>query len=73
MSKLLMILVLFGTVGCSNKAIYDNMSLHQRNECLKDPPPAYFECIERTSKSYEVYERERSEVLKKESIDDKEK
>lgn len=70
---LLMILVMLGATGCSNKAVYDNMRINQRNECLKEPPSAYFECIERTKKSYEKYERERKELLEKASTNGKDK
>lgn len=62
MSKLLVVLVMFGVAGCSNKAIYDNLRLEQRNRCTKEPQPTYLECIERTNKSYEEYERERKEM-----------
>lgn len=62
MSKLLVVLVMFGVAGCSNKAIYDNLHLEQRNRCAKEPQPTYLECIERTNKSYEEYERERKEM-----------
>lgn len=68
MSKaLLIIMVMLSTTGCSNKAIYDNIRINQRNECLKEPPPTYSECIEGTNKSYEEYERERKELLEKAS------
>lgn len=63
MSKLLIVLVMFGVAGCSNKAIYDKFRLDERNKCVKEPPPTYFECIERTNKSYEEYERERKESI----------
>lgn len=62
MSKLLMVLVMLGVAGCSNKAIYDNLRLDQRHQCAKEPSTSYFECIERTNKSYEEYERKRKEV-----------
>jgi hypothetical protein len=62
MRKLLMVLVLFGMAGCSNKEIYDKFRLDERNKCVKEPPLTYFECIERTNKSYEEYERERKEI-----------
>ncbi|MBU3021298.1 hypothetical protein KO518_05645 [Aestuariibacter sp. A3R04] len=60
-------MVMFSTTGCSNKAIYDNIRLYQRNECLKEPPPGYYECIEGTKKTYEEYERERKALLEKAS------
>jgi len=62
MSKLLIVSVMFGVAGCSNQAIYDKLRLDERNKCVKEPPPTYFECIERTNKSYEEYERERKEI-----------
>ena len=62
MSKLLMVLVMFGVAGCSNKAIYDKFRLDERNKCVEEPPTIYFECIEHTSKSYEEYDRERKEI-----------
>lgn len=60
---LILLFLVFSIAGCSNKAVYDNMRIHQRNECEKQPPPTYSECIERTNKSYEEYERERKEAL----------
>lgn len=57
-----MVLVMFGIVGCSNKEIYDKLRLYERNKCVEELPSAYFECIERTNKSYEEYERERKEI-----------
>jgi hypothetical protein len=60
MSKLLVVLIMLGVVaGCSNKAIYDNLRLEQRNRCAKEPHRTYLECIERTNTSYEEYERQR--------------
>lgn len=63
MQKALISLFLLGITGCSNKAIYDNIRAQQRDACLNEPPPAYVECIERTNKTYEEYERERKEAL----------
>ncbi|WP_242634364.1 hypothetical protein [Marinobacter salicampi] len=49
--------------GCSSKAVYDNVQLNNRTDCNRVPPPQYEECIERTDKSYEEYERERKELI----------
>tara|TARA_R110001599_G_C12267242_1_gene660984 strand:+ start:5381 stop:5578 length:198 start_codon:yes stop_codon:yes gene_type:complete len=49
--------------ACSNKAIYDNIQLNNRNDCAKLPLSQYEECLERANKSYEEYERERKEAL----------
>jgi len=63
MIKLLMALLTFSALGCSNKVIYDNLQLNQRQNCAQEPRPTYDECTERTNKSYEDYERERKELL----------
>lgn len=63
MNKLLIILMLLGVAGCSNRAIYENLRIQQRHDCLKEPPAVYEDCIERTNKSYEQYRREREEAL----------
>ncbi len=63
MNKLLILMMLLGIVACSNRAVYENMRMHQRNECLKEPQPSYEECIEGTDQSYEEYQRERKEAL----------
>jgi hypothetical protein len=58
-----MILVLICSAGCSNKVMYDNLRLNQRQKCVEEPRPTYVECVKRTNKSYEDYERERKELL----------
>lgn len=62
--RLFIALTLCALTACSNKAVYDNIQLNQRNKCLKEPPALYEECIKRTEKSYEEYQREREEALK---------
>lgn len=49
-------------VGCSNRAVYDNVQLNNRRECNRVPPSQYEECIQQASKTYEEYERERDEA-----------
>jgi uncharacterized membrane protein (DUF106 family) len=59
------IVILFQFVACSNKAVYDNIKLNNRQECAKLPQSQYDECMENTQKSYEEYNRERKEMSKK--------
>ena len=59
-----MILAVLATSGCSNKAVYDNLQLNERNECMRTPGAQPIECIERTDKSFEEYEQERKEYLR---------
>lgn len=67
MSKILyLLLVSVSLAGCSGKAVYDNMQRNARQECVGVPPAQYEECIERSTKSYEEYKRDRAEVLKSE-------
>ena len=64
--KIYLVTVVVLLIGaCSNKAIYDNIQLNNRNDCAKLPRSQYDECIERAGKSYDEYERERKEALKK--------
>lgn len=58
-----LVLVFIMTAGCSNKAVYDNIQHSNRQECAHVPPPQYEECLERSSRSYEEYEREREAVV----------
>ena len=49
-------------IGCSNQLIYENIQHHQREECAKQPPSQYEECMAAASKSYDEYQRELEEV-----------
>lgn len=49
--------------GCSSKAVYDNVQYNNFRECNSVPSAQYEECVERSNKSYEEYERERESVL----------
>jgi len=67
MSRWLVLAVLLGASACSNRAVYDNISIHQRNECLDEPPPLYESCMEQANKPFGQYQRERREALEAES------
>ena len=57
------ILLLLLLVGCSSKGTYEATQVGQRNDCLKQPPAQYDDCMSKANKSYEQYERERKESL----------
>lgn len=61
----LVTLITLSIGACSNKVVYDNFQLNNRNDCAKLPPSRYDECMERANKSYDEYERERKEALEK--------
>lgn len=48
-------------VGCSGRAVYENIQIHNRNECAKLPPSQYEECMAAAQKTYNEYEQERKE------------
>ncbi|HEY7886499.1 MAG TPA: hypothetical protein VIC08_16240 [Cellvibrionaceae bacterium] len=60
---LLVLIPLLGAAACSNRTIYDGTLISQRNDCLKEPPGQYQQCLERNNKSYDEYQREREEIL----------
>ncbi len=64
MNKLFIALILMSFSGCSNKVMYDNLRLNQRQKCAEEPKSTYLECLKRASKSYKDYEQERKELLK---------
>lgn len=70
-NKLLIGFAVLVTTGCSHKMMYNGLRANQQNECLKEPPTLYSECIEPIQKTYEEYERERKELLEKEITNDK--
>ncbi|NNJ73283.1 MAG: hypothetical protein HKP09_08880 [Enterobacterales bacterium] len=63
MKKTCIIVLLFAIAGCSNKAMYDNLLINQRQACLKERPGLFEECMNKAHKTYEEYERERKELL----------
>lgn len=64
MKKRLLIAVMVLLAGCGNRAIYENVQVHNQNACGKAPPLEYQDCLERADKSYREYLRERKELLK---------
>lgn len=62
---LLIVLVITNAAGCSHKSIYNNLLIHQRHECLREPPPDSLDCLQTTYKTFEQYQREREAALNK--------
>jgi hypothetical protein len=48
--------------ACSERAVYDNLQHNNRLQCDKVPLSEYDACVERASKPYDDYERERREL-----------
>ena len=64
MKRYLMVVFALLVSACSNEAIYDNIKINHRSDCMKLPPSQYDECMERANRSYDDYERARKEALK---------
>ena len=58
--KLMILLLIISTVGCSYRGAYESLQVSRRYECTKLPPSQYQSCMERASMTYEEYERERN-------------
>lgn len=58
-------LIIIFLAACSNKAIYDNIQLNNRKDCVKLPHSQYEKCMGKINMSYKEYEKERKEVLDK--------
>lgn len=56
-------LFMFGSTGCSNKDLYNNLQRNQRQLCDKELKSTYDECIQRLSKPYKKYKAERKELV----------
>ncbi|MES1945635.1 hypothetical protein PC39_16011 [Salinisphaera sp. PC39] len=64
---LLVLLAAFSVFGCGKKAVYDNVQIHNRQQCARLPPSQYEDCMEDAEKTYEEYRREREEALKQDA------
>ncbi|MBA6328272.1 hypothetical protein H4J46_10030 [Colwellia sp. MB02u-6] len=63
---ILAICLIFTLSGCTNKEFYNSTQpKNNESECRKLHPTEYEKCISLGSKSYEEYEKERQEVIKK--------
>jgi hypothetical protein len=72
MSKIL-IVILAGLLSsaCSNKAIYETLNSEERRKCYELLGAAFDECIQRTAKTYDEYEQERSDEFDNPTSDQK--
>ena len=63
MKSVLILALLLAIASCSNRAVYENIQINKRNQCLQGPQAAYEECMEGVEKPYEEFEQERREYL----------
>lgn len=71
MKSVLIMGLLIVVAGCSNRAVYENIQMNKKHECQQVPLSEYDRCMEGVEKSYDEYERERQEYLKKGGNTDK--
>lgn len=67
MKALLMLALTLLLASCSNKSVYQDLQRNKRNECMQGPPAEYDRCMRSMEQSYEDYERQRQEALKREN------
>lgn len=67
MKTILVICLLLGVIGCSNKAAYQNLKLNKQQQCMRAPVAEYDKCMQNMDQSYEEYERQRQQALKRQA------
>lgn len=67
MKAITLLCLLFTVAGCSNKGVYQDLQRNKRNECMQVPPAEYDRCMRSMEQSYEDYEQQRQEALKREN------
>lgn len=67
MKTLVLLTLTLLLASCSNKGVYQDLQRNKRNECLQVPPAEYDRCMRSMEQSYEDYERQRQEALKREN------
>lgn len=67
MKALLMLALTLLLASCSNKSVYQDLQRNKRNECMQVPPAEYDRCMRSMEQTYEDYERQRQEALKREN------
>ncbi|KPJ93935.1 MAG: hypothetical protein AMJ55_07150 [Gammaproteobacteria bacterium SG8_15] len=58
------LLLVIAMSACSSRQAYEAMQTRERNECLTVPESQYQECMERTTRSYDEFSRERENLKK---------
>lgn len=64
MKVILLVLVIL-TAGCSNQAYYSEQQFANRNECYQLPLSQREGCLKKTNKTFDEYDRERKELMGK--------
>lgn len=64
MKPILMLLMAVSIVGCSQRAVYENIQHHNRQECAKLPESEFEECMNNAERSYDEYQEKRREAIK---------
>ena len=67
MKTIALVFVCLTISACSNKAVYQDLQRNKRNECMQVPQSEYDRCMRNMEQSYEEYELQRQEALKREN------
>lgn len=60
---ILFFLTLFFLTACSKQQLYQSAQHYERSICQQQQGAAYDECMARSGKAYEDYEREREQAI----------
>lgn len=64
MKYLVILPLLLLSLSCSNKGTYEAIQIGQKNDCQKLFGDEYDKCIEKYSKPYDEYKRDREALIK---------
>lgn len=61
MKKQYFVLAMLIVAGCTNRGAYEGIQASKRFECSELPPSQYEDCMREANRSYDEYQRQRSE------------
>ena len=62
MKKQYFVLAMLSVAGCTNRGAYEGIQASKRFECSELPPSQYEDCMREANRSYDEYQRQRSEA-----------
>jgi hypothetical protein len=61
--KAILLVIIVSTLGCGNHVYYEEQQFANRNECYQLPLSQREECLQKTNKRFDEYNRERKELI----------
>ena len=60
-SLCMLIVIVISSLSCTEQQVYYSIQSARQNDCQKQPPSQYDECMEKASTSYNDYQRKLEE------------